>query len=40
MILKSPQNEVLIMAVLRTAGLDVQYEPTKKYFFNKPEGLR
>ena len=23
-----------------TAGLDVQYEPTKNHFFNEPEGLR
>ena len=23
-----------------TAGLDVQYEPTKNQFFNEPEGLR
>ena len=25
---------------LPTAGLDVQYEPTKKQFANEPEGLR
>ena len=23
-----------------TAGLDIQYEPTKNQFFNEPEGLR
>ena len=38
--LKQGQQRMTGLQDGRTAGLDVQYKPTKKQFTNEPEGIR